>query len=63
MLSQMIFRIVYLIEQIIVDGAVLLAQSSVDALNARGIKLTEEQKATLMANLLTVLCSTEADNA
>eukprot|EP00047_Mylnosiga_fluctuans_P003236 m.228131 g.228131 ORF g.228131 m.228131 type:complete len:266 (+) comp11699_c0_seq1:47-844(+) len=61
MLKRQAAKAVVEARKIIVDGAVQLAQSSVEALHARGIKLTEHQKGTLMANLLTVLCATETE--
>lgn len=43
--------------KVIVDGAVGLAQGAVEALRARGVRLTPHQTSRLVNNMLTVLCS------
>ena len=47
--------------RVIVDGAVGMAQHALETLRERGVGLSREQTSRLVSNLLTVLCSTEAE--
>ncbi len=49
--------------KVIVHGAADLAASAVQALAARGINLTDQQRGKLLGSLLPVLCATDRDNS
>ena len=61
MLKRQAAKAVVEARKVIVEGAVGLTQSALAALRTRGLKLSQEQTSRMVSNLLTVLCSSEAE--
>lgn len=61
MLKRQAAKAVVEARRVIVEGAVGLTHGAVEGLRQRGLELSREQSSRLVSNLLTVLCSAEAE--